>query len=80
MQILISFIKELMKIHCEKVMRKSLSYNCSQDSSHYLRREAFGTKMIVVIKKEAQHITLRLRKNKLAVIVTSGATQEDGRN
>lgn len=70
MQILISFIKELMKIHCEKVMRTSLSYNCSQDSSHYLRREAFGNKKIVVIKKEAQHITLGLRKNNLAVIVT----------
>ena len=53
MQILISFIKELMKIHCEKVMRKILSYSCSQDSSHYLRREAFGNKKIVVTKKEA---------------------------
>lgn len=59
-----------MKIHCEKVMRKILSYNCSQDSSYYLRREAFGNKKIVVIKKEAQHITLRSRKNNLAVIVT----------
>lgn len=59
-----------MKIHCEKVMRTSLSYTCSQDSSHYLRREAFGNKKSVVIKKEAQHITLGLRKNNLAVIVT----------
>lgn len=53
MQILISFTKELMKIHCENVMRKILSYNCSQDSSHYLRHEAFGNKKIVVTKKEA---------------------------
>lgn len=59
-----------MKIHCEKVMRTSLSYNCSQNSSHYLRREAFGNRKIVVIRKEARHITLGLRKNHLAVIVT----------
>lgn len=51
-----------MKIHCEKVMRKILSHNCSQDSSHYLRREAFGNKKIVIIEKEAQHITPGLRK------------------
>jgi hypothetical protein len=42
-------------------MRKSLSCDCSQDSNHYLGCEAFGSKKIVVIKKEAQHITLGLK-------------------
>jgi hypothetical protein len=49
MQNLISFLKELVKAHCEKVMRKSLSWNCSQDPSH-LRHEAFGNRKMAVIK------------------------------
>ena len=57
-----------MKIHCEKVMRKILSYNCSQDSSHYLRREAFGNK--TSIKKDVPAQRYRIKANRIALLLS----------